>query len=266
MATCASNGMWLATIPTAADWHNAKLAVPCGGSAWLGGSDERQEGTWVWDDGPDKGIVFYEHGSRRCYSGTCPWAVSQPDNYGYGGQDHLYLAYNNNFDLLWDDLQSPVPGVDRRCTNIKDESTCLLHSIPPARMNITDKSKVIDKEILLESYDYPGYYLYQDTRCIGGMLTLRKPRGTDDLTKMTFKVTNNLKRGDNYIPDDYVSLQFKQNPDMYARHADWYIHGCSRASEGDRTVFQFDSAFRFVAAVAEGRDDKNKVSGLTSLH
>eukprot|EP00760_Papus_ankaliazontas_P009767 PhM_4_TR14129/c1_g2_i8/m.90808 len=109
MATCASNGMWLATIPTAADWHNAKLAVPCGGSAWLGGSDERQEGTWVWDDGPDKGTVFYEHGSRRCYSGTCPWGTCdnvQPDNYGSGGQDHLYLAYDCQLDMRWDDLQS----------------------------------------------------------------------------------------------------------------------------------------------------------------
>ncbi|KAJ9463393.1 hypothetical protein DIPPA_08808 [Diplonema papillatum] len=60
-------------------------------SSWMDGTDEGHEGEWQWSDG----TVFWteRHG---CLQASCPWSVSQPDN--YNDDEH-----NIEFSELWND-------------------------------------------------------------------------------------------------------------------------------------------------------------------
>jgi hypothetical protein len=94
---------YLATVTSGAE--NAFLAAlsPTG---WLGGSDEANEGTWIWVDGPEAGQVFWIGGP----DGSAPsgayanWQAGiQPDN-GGGVQDFL------THPLSWDDYIGTQDG------------------------------------------------------------------------------------------------------------------------------------------------------------
>jgi hypothetical protein len=51
----------LATITSAAEQQCVMAALPAGltGWAWIGGSDAAEEGTWMWVEDPDAGLVFW---------------------------------------------------------------------------------------------------------------------------------------------------------------------------------------------------------------
>ncbi len=90
-ASVAQNrGGWLADITTA---NENQLLVNAFGPimlaephpfAWIGGTDETQEGTWLWRNGPDAGLVFWEGPAG---AGAVPgvynnFLASEPNNAG----------------------------------------------------------------------------------------------------------------------------------------------------------------------------------------
>ena len=61
-----ARGGWLADITSAAEntllvnAFSAIMVAEPHGFAWLGGTDEAQEGTWLWREGPDAGLVWWQ--------------------------------------------------------------------------------------------------------------------------------------------------------------------------------------------------------------
>lgn len=90
----AARGGWLADITSAAEntllvnAFNATMLDEPQGFAWIGGTDETTEGTWLWREGPDAGLVWW---MGPAGSGAVPGVYSNflgsepnnagPDNY-----------------------------------------------------------------------------------------------------------------------------------------------------------------------------------------
>ena len=69
---------YLATVPSAAE--NAFIDSSIGNAdVWLGGSDEKKEGTWKWMAGPEQGQTF-------SYTN---WTNGKPNN--YNNEDYLMM-------------------------------------------------------------------------------------------------------------------------------------------------------------------------------
>jgi len=65
---------------------------------WLGGTDQGDEGKWIWADGPEAGQMFWDGGPSGTAHGFASWWVNQPDNAG-AGEDYLDLRFGE-----WNDL------------------------------------------------------------------------------------------------------------------------------------------------------------------
>lgn len=48
--------------------------------AWLGASDESEEGAWKWTDGPEKDVQFYNHNPESSVPGYSFWFNGEPNN------------------------------------------------------------------------------------------------------------------------------------------------------------------------------------------
>ena len=124
------HGGYLATVTDAAE--NAfvsQLAAAHvttgwnGRSVWLNGSDGLQEGSWLWQAGPEAGGTFWTGGSEASGghapgSFTPPWAAGQPGNENTAtgpsgtwsnphgtGADYLYIDASQAT-AVWDDAYS----------------------------------------------------------------------------------------------------------------------------------------------------------------
>ncbi|WP_319480151.1 PKD domain-containing protein [uncultured Draconibacterium sp.] len=99
---------YLATIRSKAEQDF--IYIKTEGTGWIGGSDEEEEGTWKWVEGPDKGIVFWkgnESGSpvNAEYS---HWGTGEPNN--QGGEDYAHILYSAGTRGYWNDLPNGGGG------------------------------------------------------------------------------------------------------------------------------------------------------------
>ncbi|XP_014877691.1 type-2 ice-structuring protein-like [Poecilia latipinna] len=87
---CLSMGANLASVHNPYEYHQVQNLIAAAGhgskKAWIGGSDEEQEKTWLWSDG-----------SPMIYTNWCRW---QPDN-RFSSQHCLQINYSVG--KCWDD-------------------------------------------------------------------------------------------------------------------------------------------------------------------
>ena len=81
---------YLATITSAEE--NGFVASTLNGEGWLGGSDEGNEGTWLWVTGPEAGKSIASYYSN--------YASGEPNNWG-GDEDYLHMYYGGK----WNDYK-----------------------------------------------------------------------------------------------------------------------------------------------------------------
>jgi hypothetical protein len=81
----------LATITSAEEQAAIESLIPSDWSynAMLGGSDAKQEGTWVWETGPEAGTIFWKDGAP--YNGAYThWRPGEPNAFS-PSEDYLIL-------------------------------------------------------------------------------------------------------------------------------------------------------------------------------
>ncbi len=86
---------YLATITSAAENQFASVTVAQGRTAWLGASDDGQEGVWTWRNGP-------ENGQQLTYFN---WETSEPNNC-CGGENYLQTNFASS-NGGWNDHGGP---------------------------------------------------------------------------------------------------------------------------------------------------------------
>lgn len=104
---------YLATVTSAAENATVYAAVSAGPDFtgyFLGASDERVEGQWVWRSGPEAGVAV----------GYSNWYPGEPNNGGGGGnpvQNYLQIlssttasVYNGKWDDTWGQVGGSVPA------------------------------------------------------------------------------------------------------------------------------------------------------------
>lgn len=93
------NGLqgYLVTITSAGENEFVNFVVD-GNLAWLGGSDQGDEGNWTWRNGPEAGQAF-------SYTN---WGSGEPNNGGGSvvGENYLQINYSNS-QGLWNDHGAP---------------------------------------------------------------------------------------------------------------------------------------------------------------
>ena len=105
----ASNG-YLATITSDEEDQFVRHLTSRGSSAWLGGSDDYDEGTWKWETGPEAGEQFWQgrgsgNGGYAVNGMYTAWKDNiEPNNYN-GNEDHLQMVRSyRSGDNGWNDL------------------------------------------------------------------------------------------------------------------------------------------------------------------
>lgn len=116
-----SNGHWYTAIEFSGDWHQAKAkAEACwfrgmqghlititskeendflvrtfaskkknlDFRSWAAGTDEREEGVWRWDAGPEKGEEFFRAVGQTTAKGFHQWLANEPNN-AHGSENAL---------------------------------------------------------------------------------------------------------------------------------------------------------------------------------
>lgn len=86
---------YLVTITSAAE--NTFVDGLTGSLAWTGGNDIATEGTWVWADGPEADVIFWQDGVSVGFSN---WAGGEPNDF-YPGEDAMHLNFYGNGE--WND-------------------------------------------------------------------------------------------------------------------------------------------------------------------
>lgn len=90
---------YLATITSAEE--NAFLGSKVSANAWIGASDEAQEGQWKWVSGPENGTLFYNGNYPGIAIGYNNWASEEPNDCGTG-EDYAHM-YGNEAGKTWND-------------------------------------------------------------------------------------------------------------------------------------------------------------------
>jgi len=101
---------YLATITSDEEDQFVRHLTSRGSSAWLGGSDDYDEGTWQWETGPEAGQQFWQ--GRGSNNGGYPvngmytgWMDSTEPNDYNGNEDHLQMVRSGRYgDDGWNDM------------------------------------------------------------------------------------------------------------------------------------------------------------------
>ena len=72
------------------------------GVGWLGGTDEANEGVWVWVTGPEAGTVFWNGDSNGSTPNYANWNGGEPNN--LGDEDYVHVTFNVGTPGTWNDL------------------------------------------------------------------------------------------------------------------------------------------------------------------
>ena len=86
-----------------------------GDNAWLGGNDVATPDTWVWADGPESGVAFWQglQGGSPVGGAYTNWGANDPNNSG-GNQYALLMCAQNTSPCINENLGEWIdrPGFD----------------------------------------------------------------------------------------------------------------------------------------------------------
>ncbi|NLF70123.1 MAG: hypothetical protein GX575_13875, partial [Candidatus Anammoximicrobium sp.] len=105
LANAATAGGYLATIRSAVE-NAAVASYLAGSSAWIGASDAAAEGTWLWVNGPENGVQFWQGNQTGSPVGGeySNWNGGEPNDSG-GNED----AAEMNTSGRWNDMPTTAP-------------------------------------------------------------------------------------------------------------------------------------------------------------
>ena len=169
-----SFGGYLATITSQSE--NDFVHSFNSGSSWIAASDAVNEGTWVWIDGPELGMNFWQGASAL--SGGVPvdgaysnWSTDEPNN--AGGQNCSYMFTGG----VWDDGGCLATfghvtefGTPVNVPNISSTSFNITTQIPT---NVVNVNNCEDLQIIAAdpaSYWYSTIKLTSDVDCGGAVI------------------------------------------------------------------------------------------------
>lgn len=131
-SACLRLGLELATVHTAAenDEITSLVNAGAGSSAWVGGSDQDEEGAWVWSDGSpfDYGTVFHE----------VPWGPSEPN--GNAGESCLQFYQSGTWNDVRCTTELPVVCMRAFQTPTVDSSFPAFSVVKGADMQIINQN------------------------------------------------------------------------------------------------------------------------------
>ena len=108
-AAAAAEGGYLATITSQKENDFVAALASTSTYAWLGGSDAAEEGNWIWVEGPEAGLQFWEGGGDGSITNAlyANWRSSsnEPNNTDPatmgGDENFLHIISNDGY---WNDL------------------------------------------------------------------------------------------------------------------------------------------------------------------
>ena len=101
---------YLATITS--ETENTFLTSKLTGNTWIGATDAASEGTWIWDNGPEKGQQFWSGASGGSPVGGryTHWYTGEPNNANVSptGEDYGHFYYSGDQRGFWNDFPNSL--------------------------------------------------------------------------------------------------------------------------------------------------------------
>jgi hypothetical protein len=242
----------LATITSAGEQAAIESIIP---SHWsynvmVGGSDARQEGTWVWETGPEAGTIFWKNGAP--YNGAYSnWRSGEPNAYS-ASEDHLVLYQHQWIDSPANDFvhhgyiveyQLESIGLDFAMSN---NHMLAVQNLSPAarlvRLDITlPDGTFIDSAAGAPGLDYARWTMVAASA--GAGYTVPDSNATDGMQNITLAL--DLDPAEAVVFDvDFDSISGPDGPGMalgtrvvgHFRHGDIDYTVSGEVQLGDKTI------------------------------
>ena len=147
---------------------------------WLGGSDEEEEGVWVWSNG----AAWHYPGN------SWPWGSREPD--GFQGENCLYLMWSGGSDNHW---------IDHSCNHVGN--TGFICQIPTQKSNFWEMlqivSKTTEENVVWEKILKIRGSQFSSTACLNSSEVagiIEQLKGETNLTSLTIGSDLNITEGE----------------------------------------------------------------------
>ena len=202
-------------------------------NSWLGGSDNANEGQWIWTSGPEAGQQFWQGniaGSPINGSYT-DWAANgQPDNSG-GNENYLemWLAQDG-----WNDFVDNNPGGHTPGYVVEWDSSLL----SPTNANLSAQAAQYRTQYLgimdqIDKIAKDSHYLGIDLLLSNNLKTLFNPTGTSFLLT---KGTDATSAGLGLVDLDFLSSRIVDSGEQNVRDAKDILRTYARSLQSDLSV------------------------------